>query len=357
MNFVNVPIIAIISSLLELCLGLRTISTDDWKETKVYVEVLNSSLKDYEEFTLCGRFQTYQFRADVEEDEFQSIISVEDYYMLGSYIALPCGEICTGSHQAMVGSGWKYKKVFGFSEFGSDDSYSYFPSWLPWTWTSVCISASKPQGYMEVTVNGEKVGRTDRYTGYYQDVDRNIVLMNYDGGLNPSLGAFTDLNIWSRILSDQEVEDWTFCRRDLPGRLLAWETAELNMTGFKVLEIARNETCLQRTAPSNYVAFNIEKDFDGSENFCRNIGGKFAVVRDQESLIDISGIFGDICDYQYWFYAGLTQRQEQWVDVVTGQADWSTSMSRNVPILWHEEQARRIQSPILLACSSLVNKR
>ena len=73
--------------------------------------------------------------------------------MLGSYIAMPCGDICTGSHKAMIGSDWKYKKVFGISEFGE----------LPLVWTSVYISVSKAQRYMEVNINGEKVGRTDRY--------------------------------------------------------------------------------------------------------------------------------------------------------------------------------------------------
>ena len=173
-----VPSTAVISPLLGLCVGLRIISTtDDWALKKGYVEVLDSSLKDYEEFTLCGRFQTYQFRS-APEDENQMIISIENYYMLGSYIALPCGDICTGYYKAKVGSDWKYKKVFGFSEFCSEDFYSYFPSWLPWVWSTVCISASKSQGYMEVNINGEKVGETERYNGYYQDVNTNIFLMN-----------------------------------------------------------------------------------------------------------------------------------------------------------------------------------
>ena len=53
----------LVTTLLGLGVAIRVISTDEDKiqPRDGFAEILNSSLKDLDEFTLCGRFLTYQF--------------------------------------------------------------------------------------------------------------------------------------------------------------------------------------------------------------------------------------------------------------------------------------------------------
>ena len=57
-------ITAVVIALLELTCGLRVLSTNKERvlpEKYGYVEIVDSSLKHFDQFSLCGRFQTYQF--------------------------------------------------------------------------------------------------------------------------------------------------------------------------------------------------------------------------------------------------------------------------------------------------------
>ena len=47
--------------------------------------------------------------------------------------------------------------------------------------------------FPQVNINGENVGWTESYDGMYHEEGRNIFLMK-----NPTKGAVTDVNLWSR---------------------------------------------------------------------------------------------------------------------------------------------------------------
>ena len=226
-----------------------------------------------------------------------------------------------------LGAAWKYKKVFGYTNFGSGSSFSYFPSWQPGLWTSVCVVASKSQAELRVRINGVTVARVESYNGFYQDTDKNLVLMNnFYWGKNPSHGAITDVNIWGRLLSDQQTLDWALCRTaELEGDVTAWRTAELKIAGLFSSEVERNVTC--PAGSTGYAGFNVSLDFEGGEQFCRNIGGTLAVGRDRESLEQISRVFQQNCQPGLdLFYPGFTDRQVEglWVHSVTGRVQHGT---------------------------------
>lgn len=310
-------------------LGLKVVSTDQDQarpDIDGYVEIINSSLKGYDEFTLCGRFLVYYFPRIPGEEEYQIILSVGKRFLLSSYGASPCEDLypgCTDYKKFRLGAAWRHKKVFGFSNFGSASSFSYFPSWQPGVWTSVCVTASKSQADLRVRINGVTVARSETYNGFYQDTDKNLILMNnFYWGKYPSHGAITDIHIWGRVLSDQETEDWALCKTaELEGEVSAWGTAELRIVGLFSSEHERNETC--PTESTGYRGFNITRDFEDGEQFCRNIGGTLAVGRDLESLEQISKVFQQNCRPALeLFYTGFTDRQlaGQWVHSVTGES-------------------------------------
>ena len=235
----------------------------------------------------------------------------------------------------MLGAEYKTKKVFGYANFGGDDLYSFFPVWSPGLWNSFCISVSKPRGFEKITINGEQVTGTPRYMGYFQDEDTNIVLMNSRVSDEPHHGAVTDVNVWSRILSDQEIEDWALCRADIEGKRLNWEKLELVINKVNISELPRNETCLSYPKKLHYIGFNIKKNFDETEKFCQNIGGRLAVTRDQQSLAEISEEFAETCELGYdWLYSGYVDQEEvgRWSDLLTGETMPWTNWAPGYPL-------------------------
>ena len=101
-----------------------------------------------------------------------------------------------------VGDAWNYKKVFG--TFSAGGTKHFYPSWQPGVWSSVCVAVSKTSRFMAVNINGDNVA-TNRYYGVYHQHDVNIFLMDPQ---QPSDGAVTDVNVWRRILTEEEIRQW-----------------------------------------------------------------------------------------------------------------------------------------------------
>ena len=183
------------------------------------------------------------------------------------------------------------------------------------------FSSSKPRGFVKVNINGELVAETDTYTGFYQEQDRhehNIVLINNKG---QSHAAITDVNVWRRILSVQEIKEWQYCRTEPEGKVINWDTADLIMSAMNVSQLNGKETCLKTPAEKKYISFNIGRNFDETGRFCRNIGGAFAVARDEQSSEEISRTFGQTCQGRRMFFTGFKRMSEDsdWLDIITGE--------------------------------------
>ena len=51
--------------------------------------------------------------------------------------------------------------------------------------------------------------------------------------LNPSastMGSFTDFNVWSSALSEEEMVDFTRCRTEMAGDLIPWDKEDWTFT-------------------------------------------------------------------------------------------------------------------------------
>ena len=60
---------------------------------------------------------------------------------------------------------------------------------------------------MTVNINGETVMEGEIYRA---DQDQNIFLLNSATGRTPSHGAVTEVTVWRRLLSEQEIRDALF---------------------------------------------------------------------------------------------------------------------------------------------------
>ena len=80
----------------------------------------------------------------------------------------------------------------------------------------------------------------------------------------PHHGALTDVNIWDRILPEQELSDWMFCKTETGGNVVSWESAQLNITGLNTDLVNREETCPGPQNITHLMAFNTKLNFQDS---------------------------------------------------------------------------------------------
>ena len=82
--------------------------------------------------------------------------------------------------------------------------------------------------------------------------------------VEPHHGALTDVNIWDRVLPQQEQSDWMFCKTETGGNVVSWESAQLNITGLNTGLVNKEETCPGPQNITQLMAFNIKLNFQDS---------------------------------------------------------------------------------------------
>ena len=158
---------------------LRVISTDpsaSLPRLGGLAVVQDSSIQHLEEFTVCLRFKTYNFDVSKEDGNrgSQSVISIKDFNLLASYLAVQCEEGCEDFPKSFIPN-WKRGKVYG----RTTNNENMFPGWLPLQWRSVCMSSSHQAGSWTLSLDGRDTARF-QYDGYHKRSPGNILLMNID---------------------------------------------------------------------------------------------------------------------------------------------------------------------------------
>ena len=84
-----VSLVTVLTSLLTLTSSMKVLTTvrGQTLHAPASAEMTNSSVKTYDEFTLCGRFVTFQFWTRPGHS-FQSIISLKGSHLLGKLMLI-----------------------------------------------------------------------------------------------------------------------------------------------------------------------------------------------------------------------------------------------------------------------------
>ena len=189
-------------------------------------------------------------------------------------------------------------------------------------------------------MNEENVFETTSYSIKYQG-DHNIVLMN-DGnfwGGSPMHGKMTDVNVWSRVLTDDEIHHWEECKSDQTGGgdIVNWETARFNITAgiSQTVEDKEKYICFHKTSGKIYKTIKSKENFDGTVKYCNTIGADVATAEDANSLKEMEESFKKSCTSSDQFYTGFTDRAEnrRWQNYNTEQdlsfTNWAEGFPKN----------------------------
>ena len=129
--------------------------------------------------------------------------------------------------------------------------------------------------------------------------------------VEPYHGAMTDVNIWDRVLSEQEQSDWMFCKTETGGNVVSWGSAQLNITGLNTGLINREETCPGPQNITHLITIYISLNFSDSLKLCQKFGGEIAVATDEETSKLMNQTFVGACKGGTAFFSGHTDSEEQ----------------------------------------------
>ena len=128
-------------------------------------------------------------------------------------------------------------KIFGLYR---GHEQTFFSSYLLHTWNSLCmtvnLSDSKP---LKIYLNGE-LQETTSEISIVSIANENIKLMMNSTLWKSFQGSVTDLNVWTRLLSNHEILMFTNCtlNKDNESQVIQWNYSNFSYSG--VTDIIRN---------------------------------------------------------------------------------------------------------------------
>ena len=128
-------------------------------------------------------------------------------------------------------------KIFGLYR---GHEQTFFSSYLLHTWNSLCmtvnLSDSKP---LKIYLNGN-LQETTSEIGIVNIANENIKLMMNSTLWKSFQGSVTDLNVWTRLLSNHEILRFTNCtlNKDDESKVIQWNYTNFSYSG--VTEIIKN---------------------------------------------------------------------------------------------------------------------
>ena len=226
--------------------------------------------------------------------------------------------------KTFVGSEWEDKKIFYIWNYFSLSIHKKVKwRWGPNAWNSVCWTYDQPTSSLKVFVNDQSV--EFHFAGVYHvpQEKKGLFFMNSKERNHSFPGAVTDIQMWSRRLTDSELAAWADCGSDSAGDLIDWSSAQLNITGLSQVRAERDTICGSNSSKKIIAAFNRRLDFYHSVKFCSNFG-EIASAREEDEreamLSSLEAIEDHHCNTDF-ISAGMlwSQADQAWSEITTGR--------------------------------------
>ena len=136
-------------------------------------------------------------------------------------------------------------------------------------------------------MNDKLIFHSNRYNGGHNKEAGNIFLLNgfsfsRNKFLYPFKGEITDLNIWKKTLSMEDMHKWGNCNFG-SGNLVNWNEARFKLNNIEVTEVDKDQIC-QIKNRHMVIPFSKKMNFNETIKFCQEMGGQVAVAEDSKKL-------------------------------------------------------------------------
>ena len=245
-----------------------------------------------------------------------------DYYrqQLGNmYLVCIYYLLCVICYDAISLPGNQYLTGKAFGATYTEQEYRFFPIWKPNKWNAFCSTYDSNTKVFKTFVNNELAFQFDNLTVTKKESRENIFLLNAfsfaaNDYIYPFDGSVTDLHIWTRTLSSEQVEAWANCdASEVGGDFLDWANVTLRLHGdIETSELPQSEVCLGPSV-TRYLAFPEKFNFVESVKFCEKIGGEIAVADSFNTIDNIQNAltpFRESGQCSTLFYTGKISSEE-----------------------------------------------
>ena len=198
-----------------------------------------------------------------------------------------------------------------------------FDIWDITIWNHACITIDSITGAVKTFMNGNIVMEENAFFDHSQVAD-NLTMMNgtkEDTKFGSLFGRLTDVNVWSRCLTEEEAQAWTLCQEKDSGDLVDWRTATWRARGLQEVQVEREEVCRERKVNELRVSL-FKRNFDDTVNFASLLGGEMAVATSNQTMQEMYKSFvnqSELCAGR--FFTGYSDREEEgtFVNINTGE--------------------------------------
>ena len=229
------------------------------------VNVVNSTVSEYEDVTICARFLVKH-----SDENYENVQS--EIFTFGP-ISLKSWFDPRQAFDQILG------EVFYRIPTLRNSPRKTFPIWPPGVWNHVCVSFAAKNCGVKVFLNGQTVldSEMDPCYGFYQS--------GFSSRLDITmLGLVTDINIWEQVLSREEAKAWTQCETGHEGNLVAWKAFSAKNNDYilaKKVFLDKSDICRR---PGKILGFEQIMHFDTILNFCRLLGGRMPTIGDNRTM-------------------------------------------------------------------------
>ena len=305
-----------------ICIEVITSERNERPQRDGHFVIPGLNLSSLGTFTMCGRFNIYQFIVHSEVDsgkyQYKERPELLQGIFPGFYIysLVHCdGWFC--NHITPADRKWKHVYVATWL-FGQQ---KVFPTSLkPDTWNSFCLKVNSTSAV--INLNGETfiTHKDDKCNSCFSYSYDNYRFMNHPYyKATPMYGAMTDLNVWDKILSDAESELWLNSTNQTEGNFFSWQNSSqhIELTGLKKINDSLDNICYQNKS-SHLVVGNEALNFEETLNYCNKKMGSMIVISSKETALEVNKTLELFAPNSWWVYSGHTDIEEEGRWVVHG---------------------------------------
>ena len=152
-------------------------------------------------------------------------------------------------------------------------------SFTPEKWRFFCFSFDNIEKVLKVYIDSEKIMETTIDNGLDNfEIESDFLKGEKFASAKKFAGQISDLNVWSKILTQDEINDMYSCKDSLETPdVLDWETAEFDLGPNLTLTVREEHPCLEKeNEKMENVIYNIELQMDPKSStvrLCNALGG------------------------------------------------------------------------------------
>ena len=134
-------------------------------------------------------------------------------------------------------------------------------------------------------------------------------------------GSFTDFNVWDKVLTVQEMKDFTLCHYDMKGSLIPWNsedwvfTEEIDASEYELGEVEFSKLCSMK---GRLEMFPDKVIISTALNTCKIFGGTMVVTEEDKDYDELLELMNQYDTVQTWLRFSDKENDGEWKDMETG---------------------------------------